>query len=114
MKTFAKAMVGALAMASAAFATATPANAQASFEFRFGTQPRATYYDPCYRPYYARPAYCRYPRYGGSVFFGGRWNNGPFHYRDNRGYREYWYNNRWWRGDPPGRRNPPGRRRGWR
>jgi len=111
MKVFAKLAFGALAVATAAIGTAQPASAQTSFGFSFGyggPPPRA-YHDPCYRPYYARPAYCGYPVYRGRVFLGGGWYNGPFHYRDYRGHREYWHRGRWHRGDHYG---PP--RRGHR
>lgn len=45
-----------------------------------------------------RPAFCDYPVYRGSVVIGGTVYDGPFHYRDRRGYREYWFDGRWHRG----------------
>ena len=69
MKTFAKAGLGVLALATLGIGGSMPANAQ-SFGFSFGTGPYGPSYgayygggyyaSPCYRrPYYARPYYCR-------------------------------------------------------
>ena len=111
MRNLAKLAFGALALAALSFGAAEPANAATSFGFGFSTGPGPVR-DPCFRPYYARPAYCRYPMSHGQVFFGGAWHYGPFHYRFHRGYREYWHQGGWRRGHfhymPP----PP--RRGWR
>jgi hypothetical protein len=116
MKPLAKLTFGALVVAAVALGAVAPASAQASFGFSFGyggPTPRA-YYDPCFRPYYARPAYCGYPLYRGRVFIGGAWYDGPFHYRSYRGHREYWHRGRWYRGDLYGPPRHRGYRRGWR
>jgi hypothetical protein len=39
--------------------------------------------DFCNGPYRLQPEYCRYPEYGGSVYFGGTWHDG----RGSRGRR---------------------------
>jgi hypothetical protein len=103
MKSLAKVAFGTLILAGAAFATAQPANAATGFGFSYGYGgyggPQfSVQYDPCYRPYYARPRFCNYPLYNGRVFFGGAWHHGPFYYRDFRGGREYWHQGRWHRG----------------
>ena len=45
------------------------------------------------------------PLYYGSVYYGGRWNTGPFYYRDWNGGRQYWLGGGWrnddWRGARP-------------
>lgn len=45
------------------------------------------------------------PLYYGSVFYGGRWQSGPFYYRDWNGGRQYWLGGGWrnddWRGQRP-------------
>ena len=45
------------------------------------------------------------PLYYGSVYYGGRWNNGPFYYRDWNGSRQFWLQGGWrndgWRGARP-------------
>lgn len=97
MKTFAKAALGALALASLGVAAATPADAAASFGFSFGTGPYyGGYYraDPCYRPYAYRPGYCfrPAPAYG---YYYGRSYYRPYGYH---GYRDRWRDrDRWYR-----------------
>jgi len=45
------------------------------------------------------------PLYYGSVYYGGRWNSGPFYYRNYNGGRQYWLGGGWrnddWRGARP-------------
>jgi hypothetical protein len=45
------------------------------------------------------------PLYYGSVYYGGRWNNGPFYYRNYNGGRQYWLGGGWrndgWSGARP-------------
>lgn len=61
------------------------------------------------------------PLYYGSVYHGGRWNNGPFYYRDWNGGRQYWMGGGWrnddWRGARPqqyqGGRTGPALGREW-
>lgn len=110
MKALTKAAIGAVAMASAAIVAAPAANAAVSFGFSFGA-PVRSYASSCYRPLRFQPAYCRYPMFPGELFIGGRWYNGPFHYRVYRGHREYWMNGRWHR---PVRVRGRFERRDWR
>jgi len=103
MKSLAKLVFGSLVLTCAAFASAQPANAASGFGFSYGYggyggPPISVHYNPCYRPYYARPRYCNYPRYRGRVFFGGARHRGPFHYRDYYGGRQYWHRGRRHRG----------------
>ena len=76
MKSLVKIAFGALILSVSALAAAQPANAASSFSFSYGYggPPGAVHHNPCYRPYYARPRYCRYPLYRGRVFFGGAWH----------------------------------------
>ena len=125
MKFLANLAFGALTLGVAAMGAAQPANATTSFNisYGYGGPPTAVHYNPCYRPYYARPRHCRYPLYRGRVFMGDAWHHGPFRYRDYGGYRQYWHGGRWRRGSlhagPRVRRNfnrgyGRGYRRGYR
>jgi len=53
-----------------------------------------TYVDDCSAVY--RPAYCSYPRFGGTVVIGGVSYRG-LHFRDGRFGREFWLNGAWHR-----------------
>ena len=97
MRTFAKAGLGALALAS--LAATAPANAQ-SFGFSFGTGPvYGSYYsgyaNPCYRPYPYRPYYCdrryRAPVYGYSYGYAPRSYYGAYTYGYPYRYRDPYY-----------------------
>ena len=70
--------MGALMLAAAIFVTgcSTPA----SYGGYYDTGPR-------YSDRYQDESYRSYPSYSGSVYFGGAWHNGDFHYRDHRGGR---------------------------
>lgn len=93
-----KAAFGALILASAALGLSACASGPGtSYSYGVGVS-SSGYSDPCYGPRYRRPNYCGQPRYSGSVFIGGSWYDGPFHYRDRRGQREYWHRGRWHRG----------------
>jgi hypothetical protein len=89
MKSLAKLAFGALTLGVAALAAGQPANAATSFSVSngYGRLPAVVHYNRCYRPYYPRPRYCRYPLYRDRVFMGGAWHHGPFHYRDDGGHR---------------------------
>jgi hypothetical protein len=52
-------------------------------------------YDDGYGAY----GYNNYPSYDGSVYVGGTLYNGPLHYRDYNGRRQYWVRNNWRDGD---------------
>jgi len=104
MKSLAKFTFGALVLTGAALTTAQPANAASGFSFSYGYGggygglQASLHLNPCYRPNYGRPRSCHYPLHLGRVFFGGAWHDGPFHYRDSRGSRQYWHGGRWHRG----------------
>ena len=106
MKQFAKAALGALAIAGAATVAMTaPAAAGVHIGIGigipgpgYGPPPPAPYYEGYYGPGYYPPGpcagynyyysgYCGYPTYSDPVWIGGRWYNGPHYYR-------------WWGGRP--------------
>jgi len=101
----AKATFGALALVVGALGLSAPAQARSDVGIHFSVGP--AYASPCYRPYYARPAFCDYPVYRGPVYFD-RWYDGPFRYRDYRGHRQYWHRGGW---RHEGRPHRHGRRR---
>jgi hypothetical protein len=116
MKTLAKLVLGGL-MLTAAAATAAPANAGVAVGVNIGVPGVAVGYgygNPCYRPYAYRPAYCRYPVYGGPLFVNGGWYREPIYYRYEGGARFFWLHNGWVRDrDDFHRGGHDGDGRGW-
>jgi len=54
------------------------------------------YGNPCYRPYWYRPAWCGgYSVYGAPLFVDGGWYRGPVYSRYYGGARYFWIHNRW-------------------
>ena len=98
MKTITKLAFGAAMLVSAAATTAAPANAGVSIGLSVGVPGVGiAYANPCYRPYWYRPAYCGYQVYGQPIFVDGGWYRGPVYYRTYGGERYFWLHNQWTR-----------------
>lgn len=97
MKSLAKLVLGGAMLAGAVAATVAPANAGVSVGVNLGVPVAYGYGNPCFRPYYFRPAYCGYPAYGGPIFIDGGWYRGPVNYRYYGGERYFWLHDRWMR-----------------
>jgi hypothetical protein len=99
MKTIAKLALGGLMLAGAAAATTAPASAGVAVGVNIGVPGVAVGYgygNPCYRPYWYRPAWCGgYPVYSAPLFVNGGWYTGPAYYRYYGGARYFWIRDRW-------------------
>lgn len=100
MKTLVKVVLGGLMLVGTAAATAAPANAGVSVGVNLGAPGPAVAYgygNHCFRPYWNRPGYCRYPVYGAPIFVNGGRYREPVYYRNDGGERYFWIHNGWMR-----------------
>ena len=143
MRSFTKAVLGAIALAGAAVAVSAPAKAAVGVYLGVGPDPYYDYggyydsYDPYYNdgyydgyagydpycdyytpPWGYPPDYCRYQLWYEPIFFGGSWYNGPIYYRTYGGFNWFWLNGGWhrdeWRGGRLGPLRPESSSRGRR